>query len=134
MTPPQATTGSHRLSCSALDKLGDGAIDDREHLFAELGVDEALELFALRSVSFASRLTGHLCAGEHVQVGEHPRMGAGIGAGELVVEQHPESQISEPVLRVLVEFHRFPPEERGQLPPLAACASRPSFSMLSAWS
>src|SRR5213596_239955 len=44
MTPAHATTGSQRPS--GLDNFGDGTAHEVEHVFAELGVDEALELLA----------------------------------------------------------------------------------------
>lgn len=48
MTPAQATTGAHRDAAPASgDKLGDRPVHERERLFVELGVDEALDLVAL---------------------------------------------------------------------------------------
>src|SRR5690348_6168442 len=50
MTPAHTSAGSHRFTGRALRKLVDGAAHEREDVFAELRVDEALDLLTLRRV------------------------------------------------------------------------------------
>src|SRR5437016_993122 len=61
-----------------LRKLADGPVDDLEQLLAELGVDEALDLLALRRVAPAAGLAGELGPRDDVEEGEHPREGVGV--------------------------------------------------------
>src|SRR5437016_2031564 len=56
MSDAHASAGSERRSGSCLRKLGDRAVHEIEHLLAELGVDEALDLLALRGVALTARL------------------------------------------------------------------------------
>src|SRR5690349_6829576 len=74
MTPAQRSGGSHRRSWPTLAKLGDDAVHELEDLLVELGVDEALDLLALRGVALAARLPRELRAREDVEELEHGRM------------------------------------------------------------
>src|SRR5262252_3045971 len=61
MTAAQATTGAHLDATPASgDKLGDRLVHERQRLFVELGVDEALDLVALRRIALAARAVGEL--------------------------------------------------------------------------
>src|SRR2546425_4762973 len=127
MSAAQATTGSQRRS-ERLDKLVDDAIHQREHVVAELGVEEALELLALRGVTLATGLAGELRAGEMVEEFEHCRIAPGVAARELAIEHQPHGEIGQPIDEVLAQFHHF--LLRRQLPPRDAFTSRSCFSMI----
>src|SRR5690242_489154 len=116
----QVSAGSHRARPS-LRKLGDGAVDDLEQLLAELGVDEALDLLALRGVAAAACLAGELGAGDHVEKGEHPGAGVGVSARQLPVERESERQVAEAILGIFGEFHRASVYCSAQLAPSPRC-------------
>src|SRR2546428_2913167 len=103
MTPAHATTGSQRPS--GLDNFGDGTAHEVEHVFAELGVDEALELLALGGVPPAARLGRELRAGQHVEEREQAGVRARIRARELLIERQAEHQLCQPVLEIFRQLH-----------------------------
>src|SRR5207249_12176733 len=88
-----------------LDKFRNGPIDDRQQLLAELGVDEALDLLALRRVAFAARRVGQLRAGEDVEEREHPRICAGVTRRQLAVEDQPHGEIAQAIPEILAQLH-----------------------------
>src|SRR6266403_47907 len=103
MTPAHATTGSQRPS--GLDNFGDGTAHEVEHVFAELGVDEALDLLALGGVAPAARLGRELRAGQHVEGREQAGVRARIRARELLIERQAEHQVRQPVLEIFRQLH-----------------------------
>src|SRR5882724_20912 len=68
MTAAQAATGAQRATIRpSADKLGDRLGHEGERRLVELGVDEALDLVALRRVALAAGPVGELRAREHVE-------------------------------------------------------------------
>src|SRR5262245_25518306 len=106
ITAAQTSAGAHWPSCSALRKLVDGTIHEREDLLAELGVDEALDLVALRGVTPATGFARERRPGEDVEQPERAGMRARIATRELAIERQPQGQVGEAVLRVFRELHR----------------------------
>src|ERR1043166_8563170 len=121
MTVAQASAGSQRRSCSRSGKLADRAFHEVEHLIAELGIDKALDLLPLRGVAASTGLLGELCPGQQVEELEHPTMGSGIGARELVIERQPQGQVRETVLQVFRHLHARSPGSAPQLAPSPPC-------------
>src|SRR5881628_3593322 len=105
MTAPHTTTGSQRRSCSWLGKLGHRPLDEGKNVLAELGVDEALDLLALRRVPPAAGIARELRTGQQVEELEHPRKGTRIASGQLLVERQAHGEICQAVLQVLGQFH-----------------------------
>src|SRR5205807_6903224 len=99
ITAAHVNAGSQRERPS-LRKLGDGPVDDLEQLLAELGVDEAFDLLALRCVAPAAGLAGELRARDDVEEGEHPGAGLGVSGRQLAVERQAEGQVAEAILGV----------------------------------
>src|SRR5262245_41295902 len=96
MRSAQATTASQaRKRGLGLAKLVDGLVDERHQFLAELGVDEALDLLALRGVTLPARLCGELGAREHVEKLEHGGLAAGIARRQDAVERQPEREIRQ---------------------------------------
>src|SRR5213592_3092736 len=86
-TPSSVKTCS--TSCSVpsprlSSPLGDGTLHEVEHVFTELGVDEALDLLALGGVAPAARLGRELRAGQHIEEREQAGVRARVRARELL--------------------------------------------------
>src|SRR5581483_7135408 len=107
ITAAHATTGSQRASVAGglLDKLGHDAVDEVERRLVELGIDEALELLALRGVALAARVPRELRARDPVEKLEHRGIAAGIAGRELAVECQPHGEERAAVLEIFAEPH-----------------------------
>src|SRR5438552_2860346 len=105
MKVAQTTTGSHRRSApcqsddasvESSDELVDRPLDNREHLFPILGVDEILELGALADVLVAvSRLllVGEMAARHQVEkLEDAAAVALAPIALELLIEREAEGQ------------------------------------------
>src|SRR2546427_325124 len=117
MTVAHPSAGSQRRSCSRSGKLGDRAVHELEHLVAELGVDEALDLLPLRGVAAPTGVLGELASGQQVEELEHAAMGPRIAARELAIERQPQRQVGEAVLQVFRQLHVLSPGLALQLAP-----------------
>src|SRR5262249_33466690 len=98
---PHAMTGAQRPMRLALaNELRDRLGHQRQRLVVEFGVDEALDLLALRSVALAARGLGELRAGEEIEVAEHGRLPPRVAARELAVEGEADGQEREAVFQI----------------------------------
>src|SRR5262245_10591296 len=101
----QPRTGSQRRKRTRSGDLGDDTIHERQDVVIELGVDEALDLLALRRVPPPTRLSRELRPRDDIQVLEHRRLRGGIDAGEEPIEDEPHGEKGQAVFEFLVEFH-----------------------------
>src|SRR5262249_38431329 len=70
----QGADGSQSRKRTRSGDLSDDTIHERQDVVIELGVDEALDLLALRRIPPPARFSGQLRARDEIQVLEHRRL------------------------------------------------------------
>src|SRR5262249_49731932 len=99
------TTGSQSRTRARSGDLGDDTVHEGKDILIELGVDEALDLLALRRIPPPARLTGQLRAGDEIQIFEHRGLRGRVDPGKEPIEHEPHGEKGQAVLEFLVEFH-----------------------------